>query len=222
MQCHLEHQWTTCSNNIKSGEWCPYCSHTCQIKAEERFEEAVASKDGIILSEYINREKYVSIQCSRGHISYMSPGNVTNFGFKCMTCEWENLTIEFENVIAHRKGKILELYQNTVIKILIECEFGHRWKVKPGGVRGGKWCPKCNESSLEREARLFLQQNNISFMHQYVAPELPAKRIFILSIIIVNFYLKSMENNILSLCLYFIFLLIILIINKILIYLNLK
>ncbi len=79
--------------------------------------------------------------------------------------------------MSQQKGKILEDYQGAHTKILFECEKGHQWRATPGKVKtAGRWCPFCNESHLEREARLFLEENRIVYEREYCIEQLPNKR----------------------------------------------
>ena len=68
----------------------------------------------------------------------MDPSNVSNFGFKFMTCVCGNLKTNCENIIAHKKGKICGLYQKASTKNFLECEFEHRWNARYADVKSGR------------------------------------------------------------------------------------
>ena len=57
-------------------------------------------------------------------------------------------------------------YINCDTKVCIIClEHGEFWQT-PSSHLDGKGCPICNESHLERDFRVFLQENNIQFEYQ--------------------------------------------------------
>lgn len=86
IQCNRRHIFNMTPGNISKGKWCSKCQNHCPIQARERFEEAVRSKNGTIISEYINTYTKVSMRCQHGHIFGIKPNNVTNSGRWCREC----------------------------------------------------------------------------------------------------------------------------------------
>ena len=64
-------------------------------------------------------------------------------------------TDEFQKYIDenHPGGTVLEEYIDALTKIKIRCAYGHIWKVAPGYVKHGQWCPVCSQGSSERICR---------------------------------------------------------------------
>lgn len=51
-------------------------------------------------------------------------------------------------------------------KVIVTCKIHGDFKVTPDNFYHGHACPKCKESSLEREIRIFLEENNIKYIYE--------------------------------------------------------
>ena len=49
-------------------------------------------------------------------------------------------------------------YVNNLTNLNWECIKGHTWKAKPGQVKRGSWCPKCNTHLNEEICRVTFEQ----------------------------------------------------------------
>ena len=57
-------------------------------------------------------------------------------------------------------------YKGNKLKVCIICPDHGEFHQKPNGHLSGRGCPKCKSSHLEREIRLFLENNNIIYEEQ--------------------------------------------------------
>jgi very-short-patch-repair endonuclease len=61
----------------------------------------------------------------------------------------------------------IEEYKDALTPILHKCLVcGKEWYVTPANALWGYGCPQCNESHGERQVRLWLEKNNISYEFQ--------------------------------------------------------
>lgn len=53
--------------------------------------------------------------------------------------------LNLKEVIEARGGKLLSKYENSKIKVKVECAEGHTWDAWPPGITGKYkyWCPQC-------------------------------------------------------------------------------
>ena len=131
------------------------------------------------MTEYVNAREYVTIKCVQNHVFTSLPTNIMSNATWCQVCSGcssEQARMKFEQLIIKNLGKLHGSYRTAHDKILIECQFNHLWKANPHNIKRGRWCLVCNESALEREARLFLEQNNIPYEREYKISGVPRKR----------------------------------------------
>lgn len=83
--CEKEHIFEMTPRHISQGQWCTKCKNHCPIQAREKFEALVASKNGIIVGNYINTYSKILVRCSKNHEFSIKPNNATN-GRWCRIC----------------------------------------------------------------------------------------------------------------------------------------
>jgi hypothetical protein len=97
---------------------------------------------------YINIDSKLTWECESGHQWQASYYNVNKHKSWCPHCAGNaRLSLEAMKKSAQEKGgKCLSTsYIHSNIKLLWECEFGHRWDALPGPIRSkGVWCPICS------------------------------------------------------------------------------
>lgn len=176
LECEYGHKWNVLPYNIKQGQWCPNCKHH-KDQIQKEFENIIKQKNGKVLSQYIDTSTKVLIECDKGHQWEMIPRGV-RCGRWCLMCYYniDQVIKDLKNIVEHRKGKIITSYTNDYTKMIFECEYGHQWSAVPSNIKHGSWCSICNESHLEREARLFLEQININYEREYEIIQLPKKK----------------------------------------------
>jgi hypothetical protein len=108
-------------------------------------------RGGKCLSEpYIHSSSKLLWECIDGHQWEATPGSIKS-GRWCHYCVGQiKGTIEdMQQIAKERGGKCLsENYHDKDTPLLWECAKGHRWRSKPGHIKGGKWkqgtwCPYC-------------------------------------------------------------------------------
>lgn len=177
VQCQEGHVWDANQGDIMGGKWCPGCANCSPEEAEKCLKQIISSKNGILLSMYVNSRTKVRVQCSYGHI-WESLASHINSGNWCFFCarRVDESRDEFYQIVIQKGGEVLEPYITVNDKIAIRCKNGHIWKVKPRSVKEGTWCQACSESSLEVEARVFLERNNVPLISQAILETLPRRR----------------------------------------------
>ena len=159
-QCDKGHIWDGKPNNIRSGAWCPYCSHRMPQTLKE-MQEIAAYKGGKCLStEYAGANEKLKWQCDKGHIWEANPGSVKSKTW-CPACaNYLPLGIEeMQKIASERGGKCLSKeYISNSEKLKWQCIDGHVWWAVPNSIKQQKsWCPKCHESIGESICRTFFE-----------------------------------------------------------------
>ena len=74
----------------------------------------------------------------------------------------EEFIIKAKNVHGDRYDYSLVSYRRAHDCVTLKCnKCGYLFPITPSDHLKGKGCPRCNESHLENEIRLFLEKNNI-------------------------------------------------------------
>jgi very-short-patch-repair endonuclease len=176
--CGKGHQWWPRPGDVKSGHWCRKCAGLCPEQAAESLAELVDSKGGQILEVYTNNKAKMLVECDVGHRFRMRLNDIKDGHWcqRCANCSPEQVRENVEKIVKNQGGIILTSYVNSGTKMELQCDKQHRFKITPTSIQKMHWCNVCGESSLEREARLFLEFNNIKYSVQYEISQLPRKR----------------------------------------------
>lgn len=84
LECVVGHRWFARPNDILADKWCRNCAFRIDI-CEQEFRNAVTSKGGIVLGEYIDTNTNVLTQCHLGHRWMPCPSWVRRGGW-CSQC----------------------------------------------------------------------------------------------------------------------------------------
>jgi hypothetical protein len=158
IKCNKNHTWSTPANNIKTGNWCPFCAQNIKHTLK-KMQLLAKEKNGKCLSEkYINTDTKLSWVCEFGHQWMATPSSILH-GSWCPFCfnkKKYKHTIEEMQILAKEKGGkcLSEIYINTCTKLSWECKFGHQWMTIPSCILKKSWCPKC-----PRKKRNLMQNN---------------------------------------------------------------
>ncbi|MFC1483194.1 hypothetical protein ACFL56_02925 [Candidatus Margulisiibacteriota bacterium] len=156
-QCSEGHQFEMRPSNVKQGQWCPKCAKVARLTIEKIYKLA-EDRGGKFLSEKYEgsliKHKW---QCAEDHIFEMRPSYIKQGGW-CPQCRGKSigrgnkLTIEEMHQLAEiRGGKCLSIeYINANTKLKWQCAEGHEFEMRPGNVKQGQWCPKCNTRGLKK------------------------------------------------------------------------
>jgi hypothetical protein len=188
--CKQGHQWASTPTSIRSGKWCASCAHnrrlelkTMQLLAKERGGECLSAT-------YTNNRTPLKWKCKRGHrwtaAAVSVKGGAKKRGTWCLECY--NLRRRFrtrdsiENMkeLARSRGGVClsEEYANSKIKLLWQCNKGHRWSTVPYTIRSGSWCPVCARTqklTLEEFGSLAASKGGRCLSDRYVNKETPLK-----------------------------------------------
>lgn len=185
--------WQAPSDHLQ-GHGCPKCRYiTVSEKISSTTEDFVrkaqkihGNKYNYSKVEYKNNRTKVCIICPEHGEFWQAPDNHLQ-GQGCPVCR--NVTISklqtsnTKSFIekAHKiHGKKYDYsktdYVNQFTPVCIICpEHGEFWQIPKIHLRHGI-CPLCNESSLEREVRVLLDDNKIKFQTQFTFPELGTQK----------------------------------------------
>jgi hypothetical protein len=85
-KCKKDHEFPMAPQDVKQGEWCPYCSGCSPIVAKEKFEKIVEEKGGQIIGKgYSRTTDEVCILCSKKHVFITKPAYIIG-GSWCDKC----------------------------------------------------------------------------------------------------------------------------------------
>ena len=132
--------------------------------------------------DYINSQTKVCIICPTHGEFWQTPTNHIYSKNGCNKCggTYKLNTEEFIKKSQQIHGGKYDYskveYKGNKVKVCIICsEHGEFWQT-PNGHLNGDGCPKCKSSHMEREMRLFLEQNNVSYEEQKTFEWLKFKR----------------------------------------------
>jgi hypothetical protein len=148
-ECEKGHRWEAVPNSIKQGTWCPICSNRKKITIQDMVALAKSKRGTCLSTEYVDYRSKMRWKCKNNHIWESSLRTIKN-GSWCPICFGNSaLNIEVLRRIAEsKKGKCLaEKIDNRFVKVLWECERGHRWWSTPVNIQAGTWCPQCVRDS---------------------------------------------------------------------------
>ena len=172
VECKEGHVRKSTPDNLKKGKGCGECwrkeEYARRIEEyKKKFERILEQKGGKLVSEYVNSQTKVWIECKKGHRWDPKPVTIVS-GKYCGKCEREERglrqrkeTIKKVNrIIEQRGGKLQDASEYLsgekpvkISKIWIECAEKHVWPATPEKIVKGTWCPECNTLRSERICR---------------------------------------------------------------------
>lgn len=108
IDCGKNHQFSITPNDIRKGNWCPYCHGQTLEQVEHNLYTKISSRKGRLLSKFINNKTKVNIECEDKHFFRMTPNDVTQNHW----CPW-CYTISKSNT-----------------KLLGVCKYSNEWRAK--------------------------------------------------------------------------------------------
>ncbi len=159
IRCKKGHEYKVKPNDFKNGNRCPICSGLCPIQAKEQFIELVERIGYELLSEYKNSKIKVLIRCKKGHEYKAKPNDFKN-GNRCPVCSRlcpKQAKKQFIELLHQKEYKLLSEYTNNKTKVLIRCDKGHEYKVKPNDFKSGNRCPKCSNKCPIQAKEQFIE-----------------------------------------------------------------
>ena len=155
---------------------CPMCSKNKRMTKEEfilKARQIHGWKYDYSKVEYKNNSTKVCIICPEHGEFWQDPTTHINNKAGCPKCS-KNYRYTTEEFLALLPEWIKERYdfskfeyKRTHDKSIVICPEHGEFKISPHNIRKGVGCPSCSESKLEREVRLYLKDNGISFVPEY-------------------------------------------------------
>ena len=170
--------WQTPMNHLK-GHGCPYCSGNAKLSTKTFVDRAYkihGDRYDYSKVEYKNANTKVCIICPE-HGEFWQVPHAHLDGQGCPICKGEKISlkkrksedkfIEEANKVHGDKYDYSKVeYTNGKTTVCIICpEHGEFWQT-PNKHLCGQGCPVCNESHLEQDMRIFLDENKISYTPQ--------------------------------------------------------
>jgi len=189
VECSQGHQWSVRPYNIKGGKWCPKCANKDISQSIERLHAVVRERNGEIIGTYVNDATKILFKCKLGHEFYCKPNHIkaNHWCRKCAGNDKELAAQKLQSIVSKNSGLLLTPYTRNHEKVLIQCQYGHRWMPKASDVIRNHWCIVCNQSRGEREITYTLQQLGVEFTPQYTHYLIPKAK--------YDFYFKYQDMH---------------------------
>jgi hypothetical protein len=162
-QCRKLHRWSTTSDAIKAGSWCPRCYAGKAVTIEDMRRLARSRRGACLSKRYANDRTKLLWRCMKRH-TWEAPRNSIRSGSWCPTCAVENrrgsrkpvYVLEDMKALAARKGGTCRsrAYHGMLVPLRWRCAAGHTWEAQPSGIRRGTWCPECDRLKRMRKVHL--------------------------------------------------------------------
>lgn len=174
--------WNPTPHKLLLGRGCPKCAdESRKIKLRKSHYDFITDVHNInpdidVISKYKNSSTYVEFKCNKcGHHWLAKPGNILS-GKGCPKCAYvivgnKNRRTHYDFISKlsniNPKVQVLSNYINNNTKLECKClNCGHIWNAAPKTLLLGKGCPICNSSKGELKIAKFLDDNNITYVHQ--------------------------------------------------------
>jgi hypothetical protein len=177
VRCAKGHTRMRDPSNVISGHKCDWCYGKCADKNEERLRELFVQIGFTLLSPYVNSSTPMDVLCDKGHPIHPRANDMLNKHSRCITCDGSTREQGLANlmkVLNARNEVLLGEYVNNHTRVEIRCARNHEYMGMPNNITStGDGCIKCQESKLERAARLVLEKHGIAFDQEYHDPLAP-------------------------------------------------
>lgn len=150
-QCKHGHQFESCRDYIKAGNWCPFCAG--KGRTIKDLQQLASKYGGRCLSpNFLGMDKKHLWECAEGHRWEAIPQNIKTLGRWCPTCgrtksdkNRRRYTLEDMQKLASSLGGfcLSSEFESVVKKLTWKCSEGHTWEANPHHIKRGSWCPIC-------------------------------------------------------------------------------
>ena len=178
--CPIHGEFWQTPNNHLNGNNCPICGKIKRASKNtstteefiKRAREIHGDKYDYSKVEYKNVMEKVIIICPiHGEFEITPNSHLSNHGCPKCANNQKYTTEDFINLAREIHGNKYDYskveYKNVYTNICIICPIhGEFWQKPSHHLYRKCGCPICNESHLERDVRLFLQENDINFEQQ--------------------------------------------------------
>ena len=176
--CRKHGQFVITPGAHLNGQGCPLCAKPRLSQDEEIAKFREIHGDKYLYDKTIIRgaKDKIIVTCPK-HGDFITTPNSHKSGYKCQKCSAEHLGDNSRmgwDEFVKRANRIFkeyyiykqQEYKNNKTDIIATCPKHGDFNVRPDHHLKGEGCPKCNESKLEREIRLFLEDNDIKYEYR--------------------------------------------------------
>lgn len=174
VKCEKGHGFLISFYSLRRGVWCNHCAilfnrenkFTSEHYAQ-KLKDVIESKNGKLLSEYINNEEKVKVECENGHQWFSRP-RIIKSGYWCPLCAKRKMgrfrnpkcfEIEIEKLLKEKEAQLVEEYKHSNKSIMVRCKFGHECLAGLPFIRKGWYCKICNSKKYRKEKkRLYVKK----------------------------------------------------------------
>ena len=176
--------WETTPSRVLQGAGCEQCGYekisNSKYKSHKQYiKEVEKSNPNIeVIENYAGVSIPIKHYCKKHNLFWSaSPDNILH-GHGCLECGKEKIgdknTKSHNQYVSELKEInsniiVIDAYINAYTPVLHKCLIdGYEWSARLGNVLNGTGCPKCRESSGERQIRQWLEKHNIKYIYQKV------------------------------------------------------
>ncbi|MBD2311284.1 hypothetical protein H6G20_06385 [Desertifilum sp. FACHB-1129] len=154
-KCKHGHQFESCRDYLKAGNWCPFCAGRGRSIKDL---QDIASKFGghCLSNQFLGMNIKHLWRCAEGHQWEAIPQNIKTLGRWCPVCgraksaknRRRHTLQDMQNLARSFGGVCLSSQFESVIKKLTwQCSEGHIWEAEPHHIKNGGWCPVCAQKN---------------------------------------------------------------------------
>lgn len=171
------YKWDATPANILSGFGCPKCSGRFRRTHNDYIEEVFKINPHIkVVGRFGGLQTPILHKCLVHNMEWMTRPEAVLDGCGCKLCGAEKIgdknrktheqyVLELKEVDSNIV--VLDTYIDAITPILHKCLIDkHEWYARPGNILFGYGCPKCHESSGERQIRQWLEKHDITYVFQ--------------------------------------------------------
>lgn len=154
-KCKHGHQFESCRDYLKAGNWCPFCAG--RRRNIQDLQELASKHGGCCLSEhFLGMNTKHLWECEQGHQWKAIPQNIKTLGRWCPVCGRANSdknrrrhTIEDMQKLANSFGGLClsSKFESVIKKLTWQCSEGHIWEADAHHIKYGRWCPVCAQKN---------------------------------------------------------------------------
>ena len=175
--------WEITPNRALNGNGCEECKwekfSKTKTKTHEQYvdEVKIVNPNIEVIGQYTNAKIPIEHRCITHNIFWNAYPFAILRGGGCYKCGSEKITNRFKKTHEqyvrdlkniNSKIEVLEEYIDSLTPILHKCLIdNYEWMARPANILHGTGCPKCSESKGEKSIRIWLEKNNIDYIHQH-------------------------------------------------------
>ena len=181
------YEWNARPANVLSGFGCPKCSERFRRTHNDYILEVEElNPDVVVVGKFNGLQTPILHKCAIHDVEWMANPESILRGCRCWKCgndaTREKITKTHCQYVDDLKSvnpdvMVIDTYAGCFTPILHKCMIdGYEWMAVPTYILSGRGCPRCQESTGEREIRQWLEENNIEYVFQKTFQDCKDKR----------------------------------------------